>query len=81
MSYAMQPKPYLKNDDVWSSRVRVPRGESDYHLVIHMIGPTRVYFKGFSLATGMYFQEKSLATGMYFQEKSLATGVKLLYFP
>ena len=45
-------------------------GESDYHWVIHMIGPTRVYFKGFSLATGMYFQEKSLATG-----------VKLLYFP
>ena len=47
-----------------------PRTESDYHLVVHMIGQNGAYFKGLPLVTGMYFHEKSLATG-----------VKLLYFP
>ena len=55
----------------------VAKGESDYHLVVHMIGPTRVYFKGFSLATTL----QCYPTDTDFQEKSLATGVKLLYFP
>ena len=43
------------------------RGESDCHWVIHMIGPTRVYFKGFSLATTL----QCYPTDTDFQEKSL----------